>query len=635
MHKDSPHLSPPCGLVMATKKRYKATICDNLQQSKSFHGSPRTREEQLELIHQEADEMAPLLPGSPFCYNHDATDRTGVVVACSKTPDNKWDVEFEIDGSTLTGRNAQKWIETSIREVSLAHMPGNGRSAAKPVEVSYCFKGARANTVIHSVFDSNTGKYIPLESPAQTIAASADDLAGSPIPQFTIFVGSKMVEASEANPAPAAAAAGAVAPGGQSMSLSSELQAEAPAKSVQREMEDDDDEKDESVSKARRAEEEVKTDKKQDTLHDETDLDIKNINRLRESLEKSTTLSKADRIALQNTITTSAMRYSKTQEQLQALSAKLRSYEEKELAAREAKLASERAEMEREADKHRKIIGDFYNANRGNPLAEKAVQACKDKSTTNAMLEVYASSCVMASATEPARMSPAIAAEWQRHVEEREAARRNKPAAAAAASKRTLVAASASASVATPASAPTQVNASAMDVDGEDEEDDYFERSGLVLASADGRKFILGDPLEYPPEFHRDNKGIVYASAAPTTRQLSRMTDYQRRHALEDARRTFQPWTKGTGARFNMHEVPDQLKHEVVKLWCSFPGGTGFTGNGANVYRRADHCSEATIRASRDNVDPAQQALDMDGLSDWAKKVNAVDTRNNGRLLPA
>jgi hypothetical protein len=624
---------------MGEKKRYKATICEKLQKKKSFKGRPTTREEELELVHGEHDEMAPVIPGAPFCYNHDGSDKVGVVVASEKTADGKWDIAFEIDGATLTGRSAQGWIESGgCREVSLAHRPGNARTGNKatPVEVSYCFKGARANTIIHSVYDSKLGKYIPLDEQSHSIQASAD----TSTPSFTVFLDDddEMVEASD-NPAAAdapmltdeqkAESAGGAAPATPAAPAAPAALA-SPA--------DEDDEKDESMSKGLK--DAAAAGKKAVVPEDDPDLDIKNINRLRESLEKSTNLTKADRIALQNTITTSAMRYSKTQEQLQVLAAKLRGYEEKELAARESKLAQERAEMEKEAEKHRKIIGDFYRQNSGNPLAEKAVQACKDKSTTNAMLEVYASSCVLASASEPARMSPAIAAEWQRHVAEREAAKRSKPAAAV---KRPIVAASTTSATTTTAAAATtkQVNASAMDTTGdgsdEEQEDDYFENAGLVRASASGKRYILGDPLEYPPEFLEDDKGVVFASAAPTSRQLSRMTDYQRRQALEYSRRTFTPWTKGTGARFNMHDIPDRLKADVAKLWCSFPGGTGFNGNGANVYRRTDHCSPATINASRDNVDLARQALDMqeDAMSEWAKKVSAVGSSNRGQFLPS
>jgi hypothetical protein len=613
-------------------KRYKATICANLRKKNSYAGrGPQSREEELELLEKQYETMAPKIIGKSFCYNHEMEDEVGKIVASERGANGEWDIEIEIDGRTMSGRRAQGWIETGhCRGVSLSHRPGNGRRKDTPVESSYCFEGARPGTIIHSVYDSKLGKYIPLNQQTHTIAASSDGSDKEFILNINEDDNDDKMDASQDAAADAAAAAAAVASGasqGPESAEQKQQEQKQPDQTV--DPEEEEEEKDESVSQSKKKKPEAEEESSSD------DLDLQTIDRLRKSLESSSNLSKKDRIALQNTIAVAALKHSKAQSRIEEMATKLREYEQKELAAREAKLAEERAELERETERHRKIIGDFYRSNAGNPLAERAIKACKEKSTTLEMLEVYSQSCVLASAAtngnDVARMSPTIAAEWKKHLAEREAAKRNKSKPIKAA-KEPAVAAPAKSSAVTK---KKKIEASAMDTsDDDNNEDDDDSYGGMVLASASGRRYILGEPLPYPPQYVEDSQGLIRASARPSDRDLRRMTDYQRRDALKKASETFVPWTKGSGAYWDMHDFPDQIKEGMARLWCEYPGGTGFKGNQATNYRPADYISASTIKAYSQNLNPMQRDSDMNDLSDWTKLMLTASKKKGG-ILPA
>ncbi len=152
--------------------RFKATIVPKVLKQSAFKGMPMGKASQYDVDEHTAKQLHDRINATeiPLVYNHTERLVVGRVIRASMTPNGGMDMEAETDDATVEGQMASGWIRGGkLKAVSLCHMS----VVNKPLEVSFCWEGARGpEAKCHSVWDSNTESYIPINAEPNVIAAS-------------------------------------------------------------------------------------------------------------------------------------------------------------------------------------------------------------------------------------------------------------------------------------------------------------------------------------------------------------------------------------------------------------------------------------------------------------------------------
>lgn len=147
------------------KYRFAAIVARNesIREKRSFEGMPTTREQELELTHDDVRMISASLPGRPLCVDHKKQDVVGEVISTTRRTNGDWVVEAEIPLETDRQKEVAGWIEKGeYGHISLQHLfPDNLAD-----EVSVCRLGARPRTAIDygravaASADTNSDSYI-------------------------------------------------------------------------------------------------------------------------------------------------------------------------------------------------------------------------------------------------------------------------------------------------------------------------------------------------------------------------------------------------------------------------------------------------------------------------------------------
>lgn len=156
--------------------RFKGLIANNIVKCKSFRGRPSSRQQELELDHDEVAALGSKLNGKPLCYNHIDGMPVGVVKANRVDGSGKWEIEGELHDDTPEKREVIEWVKGGLLpSLSLKHRPG----VDEPIEVSLCFRGAREGTFITEkpvmLHDSKSGLYTIARDAPDVISCSSEN----------------------------------------------------------------------------------------------------------------------------------------------------------------------------------------------------------------------------------------------------------------------------------------------------------------------------------------------------------------------------------------------------------------------------------------------------------------------------
>ncbi len=165
-------ISSPSFIITIMPFRFRATIVPKVLRQQAVHGLPRGPASQFDVDESLCKRLHDRLNAKtvPLVYNHTDHMKLGHVVCASMNASGGLDIEAETDESTTLGQEATKWIEGGgLCAVSLRHMT----VVNEPEEVSLCWAGARGPEArCHSIYDSNTQSYKPINAPPVTISAS-------------------------------------------------------------------------------------------------------------------------------------------------------------------------------------------------------------------------------------------------------------------------------------------------------------------------------------------------------------------------------------------------------------------------------------------------------------------------------
>ncbi len=159
--------------MTSTPFRFKAVIVPTVLKQRASHGLPQGTASVYDVDEQQCKRFLERINAKriPLVYNHTDHLQLGHVVSASMNSKGGLEIEAETDQSTPLGLEATKWIkEGSLAAVSLRHMS----VVNEPEEVSLCWSGARGPEArCHSIYDSNTRSYIPINASPVSIAASS------------------------------------------------------------------------------------------------------------------------------------------------------------------------------------------------------------------------------------------------------------------------------------------------------------------------------------------------------------------------------------------------------------------------------------------------------------------------------
>jgi hypothetical protein len=183
-------------------------ISQDVRSMKSYKGRPMRPEQRYELDHKDVRAMLPRMKGIPLCYNHNDHIVVGSVTDSEMPDSRRWKVKGRVEARDTRSTMVADMIEAGLlHSLSLKHHAGT----LEPLEVSFCFKGAREGTEITDlmVYDSNQDLYKHPSSDNDDIvacssSADADDILILPFDEDDM-----VVAASQAPPATAPAAADA------------------------------------------------------------------------------------------------------------------------------------------------------------------------------------------------------------------------------------------------------------------------------------------------------------------------------------------------------------------------------------------------------------------------------------------
>lgn len=158
---------------MSRRVRFRGCIHANLRDKLSYEGTPKTREQQLEMTHDMMNKVMASLNGVPVSTEHNALGRcdVGTIDGCYYDREGKAYVTGLLDSPEKNA--AAKMVEACLESgvltgLSLSH----DAVTLKPYEVSLCLQGARPGTGITEIARVNAST--AASAPAQPGATSQD-----------------------------------------------------------------------------------------------------------------------------------------------------------------------------------------------------------------------------------------------------------------------------------------------------------------------------------------------------------------------------------------------------------------------------------------------------------------------------